>query len=250
LPSLQLPLNLGHVCEYVGTIVGLFGWISCRLDSVPADYANSFHCWLCEGEACRWSNLHLHLHVGTLLEVLACTGALNDLADRLLQFIPIIGCDLRHLGTEVLLNLHQHLPITPTADERHSHTDTSETSSSADTVEVRLGISSKFAATDEAIRNIVVDDHGDRLYIDTTGQDVGRDENFGMAETEGIDDDITLSTFITTSERDDLVTLNCHTLFDSGCCLSSLILGQSALNKVGFTLTLTKIMEDPIVSKP
>jgi hypothetical protein len=42
-------------------------------------------------------------------------------------------------------------------------------------------------------KSYVVDDHGDRLYVDTSSQYVGCDENLRFAAAELVDDTVTIS---------------------------------------------------------
>jgi hypothetical protein len=58
-----------------------------------------------------------------------------------------------------------------------------ETSSTTDAVDVVLAVGGK----------VVVDDKGNLLDIDTTGEEVSGDENTGRSRTELLHDDITLS---------------------------------------------------------
>jgi hypothetical protein len=80
-----------------------------------------------------------------------------------------------------LLNLAHHADIVG-SDEVDGNTLTSETSTTTDAVDVVLAVGGK----------VVVDDEGNLLDIDTTGEEVGGDENTGRSGTELLHDDITL----------------------------------------------------------
>jgi hypothetical protein len=80
-----------------------------------------------------------------------------------------------------LLDLAHHADIV-SGDEVDSNTLTSETSTTTDTVDVVLAVGGQ----------VVVNDKGDLLDIDTTGKEVSGDEDTGRSGTELLHDDITL----------------------------------------------------------
>ena len=65
---------------------------------------------------------------------------LDDLLHSLLDLVPVVRVNPRDLGLEVFLNLRQHLPLALVRDEGHSDTDATETTGTADTMEVGLEI--------------------------------------------------------------------------------------------------------------
>lgn len=69
----------------------------------------------------------------------------------------------------------------------------------------------------------IVDDQGDSRNVDTTGENVGGDENLRFAASERIDDSIALGTLDTTGQRSDGVTFSMHPLLNSGSGLASLV---------------------------
>lgn len=81
-----------------------------------------------------------------------------------------------------LLDLAHHADIV-SSDEVDGNTLTSETSTTTDAVDVVLAVGGK----------VVVDDEGNLLDIDTTGEEVSGDEDTRRAGTELLHDDITLS---------------------------------------------------------
>lgn len=81
----------------------------------------------------------------------------------------------------MLLNLLEHDNII-TGDKVDGNTLTTETTGTTDTMEVVLLL----------LREVIVDDEGDLLDIDTTGEQVGGDEDTGGAGAEGIHDVLTL----------------------------------------------------------
>ena len=89
---------------------------------------------------------------------------------------------LLNLGAVELLNLAHHADIVG-GDEVDGHTLATETTTTTDTVDVVLAVGGK----------VVVDDKGNLLDIDTTGEEVSGDENTGRSKTELLHDDITLS---------------------------------------------------------
>jgi hypothetical protein len=95
-----------------------------------------------------------------------------------------------------LLDLAHHADIV-SSDEVDSHTLTSETSSTTDAVDVVLAVGGQ----------VVVDDQGDLLNIDTTSEQVGGNQNTGRSGTELLHDNITLSlVHVTVHGRDGEVT--------------------------------------------
>ncbi len=63
---------------------------------------------------------------------------------------------------------------------------------------------------------IIVDNHADGLNVDAASEDVGRDEHFGMAHAEGVDDGVTDTAVQAAGERDDFVAFGGHALFEFG----------------------------------
>jgi hypothetical protein len=80
-----------------------------------------------------------------------------------------------------LLNLAHHADIV-SGDEVDGNTLTSETSTTTDAMDVVLAVGGQ----------VVVDDKGDLLDIDTTGEQVGGNEDTGRSGTELLHDDVTL----------------------------------------------------------
>jgi len=69
----------------------------------------------------------------------------------------------------------------------------------------------------------IIDDHSDRLYIDTASKNVGGNKNLGFPASELVDDSITLRTFHGATELGNLVAFGDHTLlkfFGGSSCLS------------------------------
>lgn len=103
---------------------------------------------------------------------------------------------LLDLGAVELLNLTHHADIV-SGDEVDGNTLTTETTTTTDTVDVVLAVSGK----------VVVDDQGDLLDIDTTGQKVSGDQDTGRTGTELLHDNITLALLhVTVHGRDGEVT--------------------------------------------
>ena len=88
---------------------------------------------------------------------------------------------LLDLGAVELLDLTHHADIV-SSDEVDGNTLTTETTTTTDTVNVVLTVG----------RQVVVDDQGDLLDIDTTSQKVGGDQDTGRARAELLHDNITL----------------------------------------------------------
>lgn len=100
------------------------------------------------------------------------------------------------LGAVELLDLTHHADILG-GDEVDGNTLTTETTTTADTVDVVLTVGGK----------VVVDDQGDLLDIDTTGQQISGDQDTRRAGTELLHDQVTLSlVHVTVHGRDSEVT--------------------------------------------
>lgn len=95
-----------------------------------------------------------------------------------------------------LLNLAHHADIV-SGDEVNGHTLPAETAATTDTVDVVLTVG----------REVVVDDQGHLLHVDTTGEQVGGDEDTGRARAEFLHDDVALAlVHVTVHGRDGEVT--------------------------------------------
>lgn len=103
---------------------------------------------------------------------------------------------LLNLGAVELLNLTHHTDVL-SGDEVDGNTLTTETTTTADTVDVVLAVGGK----------VVVDDQGNLLDIDTTGQKVSGDQDTGRTGTELLHDKVTLSlVHVTVHGRDGEIT--------------------------------------------
>lgn len=132
------------------------------------------------------------------LKIRTSSGTSDDLCYLLFEIIPIASIDFLDLRIEVLRNVHELLPIRFGANKGDGNANTAKSTSSTNTVKIGLRICNKRPARSrEHIWNIVVDDHRDRGHINTAGEDVSGNKDFGMTESEGINDDITLLAFET-----------------------------------------------------
>ena len=89
---------------------------------------------------------------------------------------------LLNLGAVELLDLAHHADIV-SGDEVDGHTLATETTTTTDTVDVVLAVGGK----------VVVDDKGDLLDVDTTGEEVSGDQDTGRTGTELLHDNVTLA---------------------------------------------------------
>lgn len=101
---------------------------------------------------------------------------------RSLDEVSNVHGHLLDLGAVELLDLTEHANIVG-GDEVDGNTLTTETTTTTDTVNVVLAVGGK----------VVVDDQGNLLDIDTTGQKVGGDQDTGGTGTELLHDNITLA---------------------------------------------------------
>lgn len=103
---------------------------------------------------------------------------------------------LLDLGAVELLNLTHHADIIG-GDEVDGNTLTAETATTTNAMDVVLTVG----------REVVVDDEGNLLDIDTTGQEISGDQDTGRTGTELLHDQITLSlVHVTVHGRDGEVT--------------------------------------------
>lgn len=106
----------------------------------------------------------------------------NIVGERRLDEVGNVHWHLLDLGAVELLNLSHHADII-SGDEVDGNTLTSETSTTTDSVNVVLTVGGQ----------IVVDDQGNLLDIDTTGQKVGGDQDTGRTGTELLHNQVTLT---------------------------------------------------------
>ena len=97
-------------------------------------------------------------------------------------------------------------------DEGESGASATEATSATNTVEVSLIVCS----TTGQVGNVVVDDHGDGLNVDTAGKNVGGDENLCFAGAELVEDIISLGSVEGARKGSDLVAVGSHASLDLG----------------------------------
>jgi hypothetical protein len=108
-------------------------------------------------------------------------GGSNDRDVRLLDEVGNVHGHLLDMGAVELLDLTHHADILG-GDEVDGNTLTTETTTTTDTVDVVLAVGGE----------IVVDDQGNLLDIDTTGEEIGGDQDTRRAGAELLHDQITL----------------------------------------------------------
>ena len=97
----------------------------------------------------------------------------------------------------------------------------------------------------------VIDDHGDGLYVDAAGEDIGGDEDFGFAGAELVDYAVALGAVEAAAELGDFVTFCDHALLELEGSLTRLYVISNAhliLNRL--VLTLTKMIEEACCMRP
>ena len=142
------------------------------------------------------------------------------------------------------------LETLPIENERNTDTDTSESPSASDTVEVCLEI--WLCITSALHWNIVIDDHRDCRNIETTSKDVGGNENLRNSITELLDNSITICSIESSVNRTDFVASIAQCAVEFICCAALLRIGQYEEGNLAslYRRTLTKIIDEPIVSMP
>jgi hypothetical protein len=133
-------------------------------------------------------------------------GILHHSLQHLLDSIPVFGVELRWLNIEVLANVHELTPAATVVHERQSSTGAAKATSTPDTVKVGLIIRS----TTRQVRDVVVDDHGDGLHVDSACEDVGGDQNLRLACAEPLEDLIACGTLESAREGGDFVAVCSH----------------------------------------
>jgi hypothetical protein len=117
---------------------------------------------------------------------LAGTSMLDSLLDSVFDQVPVGALESLNFHAKVLLDLTKLFPLRSGGNEGHGNADTTETSSATNTME----IGSKVRLVVLVLGNIVIDHHGDGRDIDSTGNDIGGNEDLGHAIAELIDDGI------------------------------------------------------------
>ena len=152
------------------------------------------------------------------LEVRASPRTLDDLRDLLLQVVPVMRIHLCHLRAEIALDRHQRLPVLARAHKRDRHADAAKAPRAPDAVQIGLRIGFEAdgsgAGFDGAVGHVVVDDHGDGFDVNAAGEDVGRDQDFGGAFAELVDDDVAFLAFVFACEGDDAMAFIAHAPFN------------------------------------
>lgn len=107
---------------------------------------------------------------------------LDNVLHALLCFIPVVRVQLDEVNAVVQRDFVQSIETPLVVDEADAHTDTAKASRAADSVEVRLKVGLEI--TPALHGNVVVDDHRDTRDIDTSGKNVGGDEDLVLARSE------------------------------------------------------------------
>jgi hypothetical protein len=124
------------------------------------------------------------------LKVGSSTARLDDILHDCLRLVPIILVELHQIDTIMGSDLRECSKTLSVEDEAYADTDTSESASSTNAVKISLWI--RLCITSALHGNIVIDDHGHRGDINTTGKNVGRDENLRLSCSEVLNDAVAL----------------------------------------------------------
>lgn len=159
---------------------------------------------------------------------------LDRFLDNALHLIPVVGLNPLDLAVEMLLDLPQVQPFLAVGHKRDGDTDAAETAGTTNTVQVGLvigllgrrtrlvllgnvlygrGVSasnSRPGQGDQCRKTYIVDDQRNGGNIDTTGKNIGGDQNLGLAVSESVDDGITLGSLDTTGQRCNGMALGNH----------------------------------------
>lgn len=132
-------------------------------------------------------DLAFHADFGSREIGIGVPGAFDDLLDDSFDVVPVLSVELGWLYRQLIADFLKHLPAAAVVDESERYANFAKTSRASDTVEEGLGVRTAV----DSVGHIIVDDHGHRLNIDTTSQNVGGDEHLCITSTEGVDHFVT-----------------------------------------------------------
>ncbi|KAI6752818.1 hypothetical protein HG530_013570 [Fusarium avenaceum] len=107
---------------------------------------------------------------------------LDDFLNTLLGLVPILCIQLDQIDTVHLGNLTQGIVTLLIVNEADADTDTAKSASSANTVQVSLGV--RFGIAASLHGDVIVDNHGHTGNIDTTCQNVGGNKDLVLTLAE------------------------------------------------------------------
>jgi hypothetical protein len=117
------------------------------------------------------------------LKISLCFGALlNNTLDDRLGSIPIVGIKPNEINLEVFCNLFKGLVTRPVKNEANADSHSSKSASPTDSVKICLEI--RLRVTPSLHWNVVIDDHRDRLHINTPSQNISCDKNLSLTTSE------------------------------------------------------------------
>lgn len=141
------------------------------------------------------------------LKVRSSSTRLDDILNDLLRLIPVILIKPDKVNAVVFRDVAQGLETLPVENKADTDTNTSESASTTDPMEISLGIWLGIVLGIHG--DIVVDDHRDRLDVDTAREDVRCDKNLSIALAEALDDFVTLGTFEPSVNSDHFMAVIC-----------------------------------------
>lgn len=110
----------------------------------------------------------------------------------------------------MLADVSEQVVTLAIVDEGEGSASATEATGAANAVEVSLVVCS----TTWQVGDVVVDDHGDGLDVDTAGKNVGGDEHLSFAGAELVEDIISLSSVQGARKGSNLVTVGGHASLD------------------------------------
>jgi hypothetical protein len=110
----------------------------------------------------------------------------------------------------VLADVREQVVALAVVNKSESSASAAEATGATDTVQVSLIV----CCTTGQVGNVVVDNHGDGLDVDTARQDVGRNEYLCLASAELVEDIISLSSVQGAGKGSDLVAIGSHASLD------------------------------------
>lgn len=154
------------------------------------------------------------------LQIGSGTRRLDHIVNNLLRLVPVVLIKFHQVNTIVLRNRLQSHVALPIEDKADTNTNTSKSAGTADAVKVGLRV--RLTVATPLHWNVVVNDHGDGLNIDTSSKDVGGDENLIFSRTEFLQNAVTISTLKSSVNGNNLMTVSLQACCDLVCGLSLL----------------------------
>lgn len=138
-----------------------------------------------------------------------CAVLLDNLFDLLFSLVPIVRRQVHQVDAKVCSNGTKGVKAPLIVDKTDTDTNAAKSSSSANAMQICLGIR-LLASWSRLHGNVVVDDHGDTRNVDTTGQQISSNENLALPTAELGEQLLSLTTVEFSVQNGDLVAIVHH----------------------------------------